>query len=107
MSTRPILRDVRILKFRSLRLPIFPNLLIPIRPYPSLLFAILRDLSQLSTIPCYEGHEPYEHSRPTLFNHFVLLTSFLLSLSRLSGKRRDNKTLDDIGTSRRDKNTRK
>src|SRR6201992_795980 len=95
------LHAVRILKFRSLKLPISPNLLVPVHPYPSLLFAILRDLSRLFAIPRYEDHEPYEHSRPTLFNHFVSLTSFLLSPSRLSGKRRDNKTLDDIGTSRR------
>src|ERR1700753_151971 len=73
----------------------------PPRPYPSLFFAILRDLSRFFAIPRYEDHEPYEHSRPTLFNHFVLLTSSLLSLSRLSGKRGDNKTTDGIiGTSR-------
>src|ERR1700753_4372776 len=95
--------SVRILKFRSLRLPIFPNLLVPIHPYPSLLFAILRDLSRLFAIPHYKNHEP---SRPTLFIHFVLLTSFLLSLSRLSGECKDDKTVDDdIGTSQCDKNT--
>src|SRR6201992_3759523 len=64
--------------------PYFPK---PPHPYLSLFFAILCDLSRFFAIPRYEDHEPHKHSRPTLFNHFVLLTSFLLSLSRLSGKR--------------------
>ena len=68
-------------------------------------FAILRDLSRFFAIPRYEDHEPHEPSRPTLFIHFVLLTSFLPSPSRLSGKRRDNKTLDDIGTSQQKSTT--
>ena len=37
---------VRILKFRSLRLPISPNLLVPIFPYSSLSFANSRDSSR-------------------------------------------------------------
>src|ERR1700755_2277859 len=63
-------------------------------------FAILRDLSRFFAIPRYEDHEPHEPSGPTLFIHFVLLTSFLLSPSRLSGKRRDNKWMMTLGTSR-------
>src|ERR1700753_2620324 len=70
----------------------------PPRPYPSLSFPTFRYSSRLFPIPRYENHEP---SRPTLFIHFVLLTSFLLSLSRLSGECKDDKTVDDvIGTSR-------
>src|ERR1700759_5387470 len=107
------MRPVRILKFRSLKLPISSNLLVPIHPYPSLLFAILRDLSRFFAIPRYKDHEPHEPSRPTLFIHFVLLTSFLFSLLRLSGECKDDKTVDDdwdVATkstmSRRDKRTR-
>ena len=75
--------------------PYFPK---PPCAYPSLFFAILCDLSRFFAIPRYENHKP---SRPTLFIHFVLLTSFLFSLSRLSGKCEDDKTVDDIiGTSR-------
>src|SRR6201992_851022 len=65
--------------------PYFPK---PPRPYLSLFFAILRDLSRFFAIPRYKDHESHEPSRPTLFIHFVLLTSFLLSPSRLSGRRR-------------------
>src|ERR1700759_5452304 len=68
--------------------PYFPK---PPRPYLSLFFAILCDLSRFFAIPRYKDHESHEPSRPTLFIHFILLTSFSLSLSRLSGKHRDNK----------------
>ena len=59
-------KSVRILKFRSLRLPISPNLLVPILPYSLLFFAI----------PCYEVHELYEPTRLTLLIHFVSLMIF-------------------------------
>ena len=72
--------------------PYFPK---PPHPYPSLLFAILHDLSRFFAIPRYKDHEPHEPSRPTLFNHFVLLMSFLLSFSSLSDVRGDNETVDD------------
>src|ERR1700753_1469526 len=77
--------------------PYFPK---PPRPHLSLFFAILRELSRFFAIPRYEDHESHEPSRPTLFIHFVLLTSFLLSPSRLSGKRRVNKWMMMIGTLR-------
>src|SRR6201992_1312254 len=87
--------------------PYFPK---PPRPHLSLFFAILCELSRFFAIPRYEDHEPHEPSRPTLFIHFVLLTSFLFSFLRLSGECEDDKTVDDdwdvatkSTTSRRDK----
>src|SRR6201995_2499281 len=89
--------------------PYFPK---PPHPYLSLFFAILCDLSRFFAILRYEDHESHEPSRPTLFIHFVLLTSFSLSLSRLPGECEDDKTVDDdwdvatkSTTSRRDENT--
>src|ERR1700759_4948151 len=89
---------VRILKFRSLRLPISPNLLVPIFPYSSLSFAASRDSSQFLAMKTTNLTNLQD---PPSFNHFVILMSFLLSLSSSSGERGDNKTEDDdIGTSR-------
>src|SRR6201987_2735269 len=79
-------QDSQILKPET---PYFPK---PPRPYLSLFFAILRELSRFFAIlrelsrffailrelsrffaiPRYEDHEPHEPSRPTLFIHFVL-----------------------------------
>src|ERR1700759_2399461 len=58
--------------------PYFPK---PPRPYLSLFFAIVCDLSRFFAIPHYKDHEPHERSRLTLLIHFVSLMIFSLGAS--------------------------
>ena len=66
----PIVSIVRILKFQTLKLPISPNLLIPILHYPLQFLATLCNSS-------WKVHKPYKPSRATLLIHFILLMKFL------------------------------